>query len=48
MARPETAWDEPIEGITLTDVLEGRVQVLANVLTRKDTGEVLRPRVSSS
>jgi methylmalonyl-CoA/ethylmalonyl-CoA epimerase len=46
VARPGVPWESPIEGITLNDVLAGRVQVLANVLTLKETGEELRPRAS--
>ncbi len=37
-------WDGGFEGIELDDVLEGRVQVLRNVVTWKDTGEVVMPR----
>jgi len=34
-------WDRPFVGLTLEDVLQGRVEVLKNVLTWKSTGRVL-------
>jgi methylmalonyl-CoA/ethylmalonyl-CoA epimerase len=46
LARPETAWESPIAGIELRDVLEGKVRVLGNIVSRMDTGEVLQPRSS--
>ena len=46
LARPQDAWDAPIDGMTLADVLAGEIQVLANVVSRKDTGEQLHPQAS--
>ena len=43
LAHPETAWETPIEQITLQDVLEGRVRTSSNVVSWIETGEVLRP-----
>lgn len=35
LAAPADPWEEPLPGITLEDVLRGRVQVLANVVSWK-------------
>ncbi len=43
LARPAVPWTTPLEGLTVEDVLAGRVQVLANVVTWKDTGEPIVP-----
>ncbi len=43
LARPETAWETPIEQITLQDVLDGKVRTASNVVSWIETGEVLRP-----
>jgi methylmalonyl-CoA/ethylmalonyl-CoA epimerase len=44
LATPEVPWKEPLEGVTVEDILAGRVQVLANVTTWKGTGERILPR----
>jgi methylmalonyl-CoA/ethylmalonyl-CoA epimerase len=44
LATPEVPWTEPLDGVTVEDVLAGRVQVLANVTTWKGTGERILPR----
>ena len=41
VARARDRWDRPFPGLTLEAVLEGRVQVVKNVLTWKSTGQVL-------
>jgi methylmalonyl-CoA/ethylmalonyl-CoA epimerase len=46
LAHPESAWESPIEGIDLQDVLAGKVRVIGNVVSRMDTGEILHPRTS--
>lgn len=46
LARPALPWTEPLEGVTAEDVLAGRVQVLANVVTWKDGGEQIVPRTT--
>jgi methylmalonyl-CoA/ethylmalonyl-CoA epimerase len=43
LATPGAPWSEPLDGITVTDVLEGRVQVIANAVTWKETGEPILP-----
>lgn len=43
LARPAVPWTAPLEGVTAEDVLAGRVQVLANVVTWKDSGEQVLP-----
>lgn len=43
LAKPAIPWTEPLHGVTAEDVLAGRVQVLANVVTWKDSGEVILP-----
>ena len=41
-------WDGGFPGVTLEDVLEGRIHVLKNVVSWKDTGEVVTPRPVAS
>lgn len=43
LSRPAVPWDRPLAGVTAEDVLEGRVQVLANVVTWRDSGEAILP-----
>lgn len=43
VSRPAVPWDRPLEGVTAEDILAGRVQVLANVVTWRDSGEVIEP-----
>lgn len=44
LARPALPWTQPLEGVAVEDILAGRVQVLANVVTWKDSGEQIVPR----
>lgn len=44
LAHATLPWTEPLEGVAIADVLEGRVQVLANVVTWKDGGQQIVPR----
>jgi methylmalonyl-CoA/ethylmalonyl-CoA epimerase len=48
VATPGEPWSEPLEGITIDDVLEGRLEVVANVVRWKHSGEVVRPRPAAS
>jgi len=43
LARPVVPWTEPLQGLTLDDILAGRVGVLANRVWHKETGETLLP-----
>lgn len=43
LAKPAVPWTGPLQGVTADDILAGRVQVLANVVTWKATGEVILP-----
>ena len=43
VAWAKNRWDPGFPGITLDDVLDGRVQVLKNVVTWKDSGIEVRP-----
>lgn len=43
IATPSDPWDQPIPGVTLGDVTAGRVKVLSNVMTWKDSGEQIWP-----
>lgn len=43
LAHPAVPWTAPLQGVTAEDVLSGRVQVLANVVTWKDSGEQIVP-----
>ena len=42
-AVPRVPWTEPLAGTSVDDVLEGRIQVLANVVTWKASGERILP-----
>ena len=48
LSRPAVPWDRPLQGVTAEDILAGRVQVLANVVTWKDTGEEIQPAPASA
>jgi methylmalonyl-CoA/ethylmalonyl-CoA epimerase len=45
LATPSHPWDAPLPEITLVDVLEGRVQILENVVSWKATGHQVWPPV---
>jgi methylmalonyl-CoA/ethylmalonyl-CoA epimerase len=44
LSTPKDPWPDRIPGLTLEDILEGRVQVLDNVVSWKATGEQVWPR----
>jgi len=44
LSTPKDPWPDAIPGLTLPDILEGRVQVLDNVVSWKESGEHLWPR----
>lgn len=46
LARPAVPWAQPLVGVTVEDVLAGRVEVLANVVSWKDSGEQILPAES--
>jgi methylmalonyl-CoA/ethylmalonyl-CoA epimerase len=43
VSRPAVPWSEPLVGVTVDDILAGRVEVLANTVRWKDTREVILP-----
>jgi methylmalonyl-CoA/ethylmalonyl-CoA epimerase len=43
LSKPADPWPVPVPGITLDDVLTGKVQVLDNVITWKESGEEIWP-----
>lgn len=43
LAKPAVPWTGPLEGVTAQDILDGRVQIVANHVTWKDTGQVILP-----
>lgn len=43
LSTPSDPWPDQIPGITLQDVLQGRVQVLDNVVTWKESGAAIWP-----
>ena len=44
LSTPSDPWPDEIPGITLQDVLEGRISVMDNIMQWKDTGEVIPVR----
>lgn len=47
LARPVIPWTEPLEGVTVDDVLAGHIGVLANHAWLHASGETLLPRSAS-
>lgn len=43
LSTPKDPWPDAIPGMTLADVLEGKVQVLENVVSWKESGEQVWP-----
>lgn len=47
LVRAAVPWTQPLVGVTVHDILDGRVEVIANTATWKDSGERILPASAS-